>query len=47
MRLGFLFVAATRLIAQGDAPPILTAADVQTVVRQAAAAVNVPMVIAV
>ncbi len=55
MRFGFLLLAAFGLIflfpvptpAQDDPPPILTAADVQSVVQNAAASVNVPMVIAV
>jgi len=47
MRFGFLLLAALGAIAQNDPPPILTAADVQSVVQNAAASVNVPMVIAV
>jgi uncharacterized protein GlcG (DUF336 family) len=47
MRFGFLLLTAVGLIAQDDPPPTLTAVDVQAVVQQAAASVNVPMVVAV
>ncbi|HTA68249.1 MAG TPA: heme-binding protein [Bryobacteraceae bacterium] len=47
MRFGFLLLAAFGALAQEDPPPILTAADVQSVVQNAAASVNAPMVIAV
>jgi uncharacterized protein GlcG (DUF336 family) len=47
MRFLFVLLAAFRALAQDDPPPILTAADVQSVVQNAAASVNAPMVIAV
>ena len=47
MRFGFLLLAAFGALAQEDPSPILTAADVQSVVQNAAASVNAPMVIAV
>jgi len=47
MRFGFLLLGAFGALAQEDPSPILTAADVQSVVQNAAASVNAPMVIAV
>jgi hypothetical protein len=47
MRFEFLLLPALGAIAQNDPPPILTADNVRSVVQNAAASVNVPMVIAV
>ena len=47
MRFRFLLFIAWGLSAQDDPPPILTAADVQMVVQNAGASVNVPVVVAV
>jgi len=47
MRFGPLLLAACGLIAQDDPPPVLSSADVQLVVQNTAASVNVPLVIAV
>jgi uncharacterized protein GlcG (DUF336 family) len=47
MRFGFLLLAALSATAQDDPPAVLTAADVQLVVQNAAASVNAPIVIAV